>query len=299
MRPSASIRLVGAVVAAALAASGATGAVGAPLAQATAELPWKDQVLAVARPLADRRLSSTDAPVSPLLALGLEALGRASGDVVYASAAAATGRADQPSEPASWDAFCAGSGCRVDVLLEAPALWVGPWEGDDGRAGIIALDPAFRRLAEALFDRDALLFRADAGAITAGRFDARLNAEAFTALTRMIDTFPTEAPARLEYVALYREMARPIVRLQEGDGWWHGTLGDDTAPVDRTASALYVYGLTWGLNTGMLSFNEGETAALRGWDALRSPEGLAALQADDEDFGALLMASAQMAERRW
>jgi len=293
------MRLVGIALGAAISACGTTGSVVAPLAQTAADLPWKDQVLSVVQPFADRRLSSTDTPGSPFLALGLDALGRASGDTRYGTAAAVAGRASEVAIDTGWDAFCTGSDCNADDLLHAPALWAGPGKGEAASAGVIALDPPFRRMAEALFDRQALLFHADTAAHIEGRFDARLNARAFAALTRMIDTLPTEDPARLEHVALYREMARPIVRLQAPDGGWRGILDDQTSPIDRSASALYVYGLTWGLNTGMLSFNEGEAAALRGWDALRSTEGAAALQTDDEGLGALLLASAQMAERRW
>lgn len=294
-----SIGLVGIAFAAALAAGGVAGAVGAPVTHAAVDVAWKDQVFAVARPLADRRLSTTDAPGSPLLALGFDALGRASGDARYHTAATVAGRTGDGSVHPGWDAFCAGNDCNANDLLHTPALWAGPGEADAARAGIVALDPPFRRMADTLFDRQALLFHADTAADIAGHFDARLNARAFAALTRMIDTLRPEDPARLEHVALYREMARPIVRLQGPDGWWRGTLEHETAPIDRAASALYVYGLAWGLNTGMLSFNEGEATALRGWDALRSAEGMATLQSDDEGLGAMLMASAQMAERRW
>lgn len=298
MGARAAIRLVAITVAAALAAGGTMGWVGAPVAQATADVPWKDQVLAVARPVADRRLSSDAPPGSPILSLGFDALGRASGDTRYTAAATVAGRADDDPAGAVWDAFCTETHCIADDLLQASALWAGPGEGEAAGAGVIALDLPFRRMADTLFDRQALLFHADTARID-GRFQGLLNATAFAALTRMIDTLPAEDPARLEYVAWYREMARPIVRLQGAEGWWHEVLDDATTPIDRSASALYVYGLTWGLNSGMLSFNEGETPALRGWDALRSTEGAAALQTDDEGLGALLLASAQMAERRW
>lgn len=291
--------LVGAALAATLAACGAMGAVDAPVTQATADLSWRDHVLAVVRPVADRRLSANDAPGSPFLALGLDALGRASADARYAAAATAAGSAGPATAPMNREAACDRNACRADDLLSAWALWAGPGAGESASTGLVALDLPFRRMAQILFDREALLFRADAGSVAQDRFDAHLNARAFAALTRMIDTLPAEDPARLEYVALYREMARPIVRLQGADGWWRETLGDETMSVDRSASALYVYGLTWGLNTGMLSFNEGEAAALRGWAALHSTEGLAALRADDQGMGALLLASAQLAERRW
>ncbi len=165
--------------------------------------------------------------------------------------------------------------------------------------GIAALDPAFRRMADARFDREALLFRSDASELGQMHFDAHLNATAFAALTRMIDALPAEDLARLEYVALYREMARPITRLQSEDGWWRETLGDEDAFIDPAASALFVFGLAWGLNTGMLSFNEGEATALSGWDALEGSTDQQIWAADDSARGSLFLAAAQLAERRW
>lgn len=272
-------------------------------AGSTVDTVWRAGILAVVLPLAERRLATGKgagaATDHPLLPLGLDALGRASGEPRYTAAALQTGGTPVQQPSMALNDLCAGAVCRAKDLLQRPRLWAGPGEGEPGRAGVAALDPSFRRMAEALFDREALLFHTDESTTGESHFDASLNATAFAALTRMVDALPAEDPARLEYVALYREMARTITREQEADGWWRGTLGDEASPVDRSASALFVFGLTWGLNTGMLSFNEGETAALRGWDALRTPAGLEALQAGDAGLGALMLASAQMAERRW
>ena len=272
-------------------------------AGSTAGTAWRAGVLAVALPLAERRLENSNSRPPradhPLLPLGLDALGRASSEPRYAAAAIQAGGTPVDPPPLALNDLCAGAVCQAGDLLDRPELWAGPWEGEPGRAGVAGLEPSFRRMAAALFDREALLFHTDESTTGERRFDATLNATAFAALTRMVDALPAEDPLRLEYVALYREMARTITRVQAADGGWHETLGDETGPIDRSASALFVFGLTWGLNTGMLSFNEGETAALRGWDALRTPAGLEALQAGDAGLGALMLASAQMAERRW
>jgi hypothetical protein len=265
---------------------------------------WRSEVLAVVLPLADRRLATGNrrgpATSLPLLPLGLVALGRASGEPRFAEAATWSGTMPMAQPSLALINLCAEGPCSAEDLLQRPELWTCPGIQDDpGPASLAALDPPFRRMAATRFDREALLFQTDGNLTGQGRFDASLNATAFAALTRMVDGLPAEDPARLEYVALYREMARTITRVQGGDGWWRETLGDEAGMVDRSASALFVFGLTWGLNTGMLSFNEGETAALKGWDALRSPAALEALQTEDTGLGALMLAAAQMAERQW
>lgn len=288
---------------------GGTVARASPAAAPTDGTAWSAEVLAVVLPLAERRFA-TGMPAKeadhPLLLLGLEALGRASGEPRYATAAGmqegATRSAPLRVAP---DSLCRAAACNAADLLQRPELWAGPVTDPSGRADVARLEPSFRRMAAALFDRQALLFHASARPTTGSpaggdvRFGSNLNATAFAAMTRMIDGLPAEDPARLEYVALYREMARTITRVQGADGWWHETLEDPASPVDRPSSALIVFGLTWGLNTGMLSFNEGETAALKGWDALKTPAALEALEASDAGLGALMLASAEMAERRW
>lgn len=260
-------------------------------------------MLEVVTPLVERRLAARGPgrieADHPLLPLGLDALGRASGDPRYLTAAAQAEVTGAETVLIAMPRICAGSDCGTDDLFLRSDLWVGPWADEAGRAKVASLDPAFRRMALALFDREALLFHADEDAIGERHFDAKINATAFAALTRMVDALPAEDLARLEYVALYREMARTVTSTQGPDALWHARLDDGSGPPDMGASALFVFGLTWGLNTGMLSFNEGESAALKGWEALRTPARLAAFENDDAALGALLLASAQMAERRW
>lgn len=270
--------------------------------QTATATPWSEGVLSVVRPLAEGDQATRDLdeqrPGHLLLALGLDALSRASGDPLQAAPGQTTTGAQSPPMPAL-GTLCIDAGCRAEDMLRRPELWSRTDAMAADLEGIAALDPAFRRMADARFDREALLFRSDASEPGQIHFDAHLNATAFAALTRMIDALPAEVPARLEYVALYREMARPITRLQSEDGWWRETLGDEDALIDPAASALFVFGLAWGLNTGMLSFNEGEAAALGGWEALAGSTDQQIWTADDAARGTLFMAAGQLAERRW
>jgi len=270
--------------------------------QTATTTPWSEGVLSVVRPLAEGHQGTRDPHERGLghllLALGLDALSRASGDPLQAAPGRTTTGAQSPPMPAL-GTLCIDAGCRAEDILHRPELWSKTDAIAADLEGIAALDPAFRRMADGRFDREALLFRSDASEPGQTRFDACLNATAFAALTRMIDALPAEDPARLEYVALYREMARPITRLQSEDGWWRETLGDEDALIDPAASALFVFGLAWGLNTGMLSFNEGEATALSGWDALDGSTDQQIWAADDSARGSLFLAAAQLAERRW
>jgi hypothetical protein len=270
--------------------------------QTATATPWSDGILSVVRPLAEGHPAIRDPderePGHLLLELGLDALNRASGDPLRATPAQTTTTAQSPPMPAL-ETLCINASCRAEEILQRPELWSRTDAMTADVEGLAALDSAVRRMADARFDREALLFRADASELGQTRFDAHLNATAFAALTRMIDALPAEDPARLEYVALYREMARPLTRLQSEDGWWRETLGDEDALIDPTASALFVFGLAWGLNTGMLSFNEGEAAALGGWEALAGSTDQQIWTTDDAARGALFLAAGQLAERRW
>lgn len=212
------------------------------------------------------------------------------------------------------------SSCRNDTDLLAIALWA--------EASRLTGDPRYlahghdryRTAFEPLYDTRTFLFHDQVGTVAgaAGAEPPALyNGLAYAGLARTIQAIPADNPARLYYVALYREMSRTIVARQRDDGHWSaGLRREDDGPPDMMAGALFVYGLAWGLNTQMLSFNEGETAALSGWAALTRSLSADGALADVPDTGssqrpgarspspgdaagAYLMATAQIAERKW
>jgi unsaturated rhamnogalacturonyl hydrolase len=65
---------------------------------------------------------------------------------------------------------------------------------------------------------------------------------------------PKDAPHRNEYLKTYLEMVKAIVPLQRPDGFWNVDLGDadNFGGKELTGTSLFVYGMAWGVNQGIL-----------------------------------------------
>lgn len=212
------------------------------------------------------------------------------------------------------------SSCRNDTDLLAIALWAEASRLTGDPRYLAHGDDRYRTALEPFYDTRTFLFHDQVGTVAGAagaEASALYNGLAYAGLARTIQAIPADSPARLYYVALYREMSRTIIARQRDDGHWSaGLRREDDGPPDMMASALFVYALAWGLNTQMLSFNEGEAAALSGWAALTRALRADGALADVPDTGsslrirgrnpspgdaagAYLMATAQIAERKW
>ncbi|MFN8346125.1 MAG: glycoside hydrolase family 88 protein [Spirosomataceae bacterium] len=74
------------------------------------------------------------------------------------------------------------------------------------------------------------------------------------ALVRVLDIMPKEAPHRDEYRKTYLEMMKALAPLQRPDGYWNVSLTDETdfGGKELTGTALFVYGMAWGMRNGLL-----------------------------------------------
>lgn len=75
------------------------------------------------------------------------------------------------------------------------------------------------------------------------------------ALVRVLDIMPKNAPHRAEYEKTYLEMMKALVPLQRADGFWNVSLMDETdfGGKELTGTALFTYGMAWGINKGLIS----------------------------------------------
>lgn len=75
------------------------------------------------------------------------------------------------------------------------------------------------------------------------------------ALVRVLDIMPKNAPHREEYLKTYLEMMQALPALQRTDGFWNVSLMDETdfGGKELTGTALFTYGMAWGLNKGLLN----------------------------------------------
>jgi rhamnogalacturonyl hydrolase YesR len=73
-------------------------------------------------------------------------------------------------------------------------------------------------------------------------------------LARTIEYLPKDDPARAKYVTQLQEMAARVAALQGADGLWRsGLLDPENYDLPEiSGSALFTYGLAWGVNHGVL-----------------------------------------------
>jgi unsaturated rhamnogalacturonyl hydrolase len=90
------------------------------------------------------------------------------------------------------------------------------------------------------------------------------------ALARVLDVMPADAPHRNEYIATFKEMAEAIVAVQRNDGFWNVSLHDATeyGGLETSGTALFTFGLAWGVNKGVLTDSVCRSAAIRGWKGM-------------------------------
>jgi unsaturated rhamnogalacturonyl hydrolase len=99
---------------------------------------------------------------------------------------------------------------------------------------------------------------------------SRGNGWVFAALVRVLSIMPKNAPHRDEYVKTFLEMAPAIIPLQREDGYWNVSLKDPThfGGKELTGTALFIYGIAWGVNNGLLNQKEYLPVITKGWNAL-------------------------------
>lgn len=75
------------------------------------------------------------------------------------------------------------------------------------------------------------------------------------ALVRVLDIMPKNAPHRAEYEKTYLAMMKALPALQRKDGFWNVSLMDETefGGKELTGTALFTYGMAWGVNHGLLN----------------------------------------------
>lgn len=224
------------------------------------------------------------------------------------------------SDP-SGDNQCSKRWCWADALFMAPATWMALSEvtGDPRYAAYAHSE--FWASTDFLYDKDARFFFRDSrffderGPDGEKIFWARGNGWVYAGLVTILRTLGKDDPQRARYERLFIDMSEALVAAQQDNGYWHTSLASRRPePPETSGTGFFVYGLAWGLNTGLLSGGQYEQAVDKGWAALEralSPNGrLGYVQQvgdrprdvlpDDTQFygsGAFLLAGRQMIER--
>jgi rhamnogalacturonyl hydrolase YesR len=101
---------------------------------------------------------------------------------------------------------------------------------------------------------------------------SRGNGWVAAALVRVLNVLPKSDPHYNEYLSDYKSIMNAIVPLQRNDGSWNVSLLDSTnfGGKELTGTALFTYGMAWGINHGFLNRKKFLPVAVKAWNALQS-----------------------------
>jgi rhamnogalacturonyl hydrolase YesR len=128
---------------------------------------------------------------------------------------------------------------------------------------------------------DSLLYRDDSFINTTDQdgnkiFWARANGWGFAALATTLKSLPSDDPHRGEYERIFVQLALRLKALQPTDvdhgGCWRASLLnpalENASNPETTGTALFVYGMAYGVNAGLLPEHEFVPTIARAWDCL-------------------------------
>ncbi|KXI21295.1 glycoside hydrolase family 88/105 protein [Photobacterium sanguinicancri] len=88
---------------------------------------------------------------------------------------------------------------------------------------------------------------------------------------RLLARMPEDYSERARYLELFNNLAAEVVKYQQADGFWRTSLLDpDNFPApESSATALFCYGLAWGINTEQLDRDTYLPVVEKAWAALQ------------------------------
>jgi unsaturated rhamnogalacturonyl hydrolase len=166
----------------------------------------------------------------------------------------------------------------VDGLFTAPPALAMLYQMTGDEKYVNWMDACFWDVHGEIFDHDAGLFYRDARSKPQKTKNgkkvlwSRGNGWAFGGLTRILKYLPAEHPSYPKYKSLYVQMAESLAKRQQADGFWRSNLDDPEQYTMKESSgtAFFCYGITWGINNGILNKERFLPVARKAWTALAS-----------------------------
>ena len=99
---------------------------------------------------------------------------------------------------------------------------------------------------------------------------SRGNGWVVAALVRVLEIIPENEAHRNEYLKTYHEMIKALAPIQRADGFWNVSLHDAThfGGKETSGTALFVYGMAWGVNQGILDKATYLPIITKAWNAM-------------------------------
>jgi len=99
---------------------------------------------------------------------------------------------------------------------------------------------------------------------------SRGNGWVVAALVRVLNLLPQDHPNRAFYEQDFKDMMHALLKVQRADGFWNVSLHDPTnfAGPETSGTALFVYGMAWGINQGLLDQTQFTEPMHRAWQGM-------------------------------
>ena len=99
---------------------------------------------------------------------------------------------------------------------------------------------------------------------------SRGNGWVIAALAKTLSIIPENAPHREQYVVDLKSMAAALVPIQRKDGFWNASLHDSSnyGGKELSGTALFVYAMAYGVNSGILEKEKYIPVIEKGWNAM-------------------------------
>ena len=99
---------------------------------------------------------------------------------------------------------------------------------------------------------------------------SRGNGWVVAALVRVLSLLPKDNPYYNIYLQDYKDMISALPPLQRADGYWNVSLHDSThfGGKELSGTALFVYGMAWGVNNGLLDKKQYLPVIIKAWNSL-------------------------------
>lgn len=163
-----------------------------------------------------------------------------------------------------------------DALFMGPTALAYLYTATGEKKYMDAADKLWWKTTDYLFDTTEHLFTRDSRYFEKKEangkkvFWSRGNGWVMGGMVRMLENMPSGHPSRNRLVNLYTKMVKKIASIQHTDGTWHTALLDSlTYPAKETSgTGFYCYALAYGINNGLLNYNEYYPVVAKAWQAL-------------------------------
>lgn len=165
-----------------------------------------------------------------------------------------------------------------DALFMAPPVYIHMTSITKDDKYIKFMDEQFKKTYNHLYDKEEELFYRDDSYFGKSEqngekiFWGRGNGWVIAGIVNILKYLPKDSQYRSFYEELYKKFSKRLIDFQDENGFWHASLLDpESYPSPETsATALITYGLTYGVNEGLLSREEFIPTITKGWKALNS-----------------------------